>query len=92
MLEWSGMAFRRLWWRRNLRRPMPWCHCAAALGNPELFEPLAGPGKSLGMELLVFCVQAFYRANGFALGESQGRSLARKRLGRSRDLVGPVRL
>jgi len=40
MLDWSGMAFSGVMVRRNQRIGLAaWCHCAAALGNPELSDP-----------------------------------------------------
>jgi hypothetical protein len=41
------MAFSGFMVRRNLRNwLLPWCHCATALGNPELFDRDGMPGKS----------------------------------------------
>src|ERR1700722_20191377 len=39
MLDWSGMAFSGLWCAAISAAVAAWCHCAAALGNPELSDP-----------------------------------------------------
>jgi hypothetical protein len=54
--------------RRNLARADAWCHCAAALGNPELFEPLAAPPENpLAWSPWYFVFRYFLRAEGIAL-------------------------
>jgi hypothetical protein len=45
VLDWSGMAFGSFMVRRDQRIWLAsWCHCAAALGNPELSSPSGKPG------------------------------------------------
>ncbi|HLX15756.1 MAG TPA: hypothetical protein VKS24_11185 [Bradyrhizobium sp.] len=54
------MAFSGFLVRRNLRNGLaPWCHCAAALRNPELPKPGGSSGKSIEVAALVSCLDVF---------------------------------